>query len=240
MNLSSSPNITFMLQYTEANSQYVDYTNRDEAVKIDEELSLETNRQMIEGLTEDEMTRIQEAVPETQLNFQEYIDYMNRSYATENQSEEVTAIFTENADYLQRHKVTELKQNLEAAYKNGSLLWQGVISFDNAFLDKQGLYDIATGQVDQKAIKAVMRDMMPTLIHKEGLSDSAFWWEISTLTQTIFIFILVSQKFSLSVIRFFIDLVVVWNIREISLRRRLTDLKVVSFMGYLKRKHDQI
>lgn len=176
MNLSSSPNITFMLQYTEANSQYVDYTNRDEAVKIDEELSLETNRQMIEGLTEDEMTRIQEAVPETQLNFQEYIDYMNRSYATENQSEEVTAIFTENADYLQRHKVTELKQNLEAAYKNGSLLWQGVISFDNAFLDKQGLYDIATGQVDQKAIKAVMRDMMPTLIHKEGLSDSAFWW----------------------------------------------------------------
>ncbi len=51
MNLSSSPNITFMLQYTEANSQYVDYTNRDEAVKIDEELSLETNRQMIEGLT---------------------------------------------------------------------------------------------------------------------------------------------------------------------------------------------
>ena len=42
MNVSSSPNITFMLQYTEANSQYVDYTNRDEAVKIDEELSLET------------------------------------------------------------------------------------------------------------------------------------------------------------------------------------------------------
>ena len=25
MNVSSSPNITFMLQYTEANSQYVDY-----------------------------------------------------------------------------------------------------------------------------------------------------------------------------------------------------------------------
>ena len=48
-----------MLQYTEANSQYVDYTNRDEAVKIDTELSLETNKQMIEGLTEDEMARIQ-------------------------------------------------------------------------------------------------------------------------------------------------------------------------------------
>lgn len=176
MNVSSSPNITFMLQYTEANSQYVDYTNRDEAVKIDEELSLETNRQMIEGLTEDEITRIQEAVPETQLNFKEYIDYMNRSYATENQSEEITAVFTQEADYLQKRRLNDLKNKLESAYQNGSLLWQGVISFDNAFLAEQGLYDVATGQVDQKAIKAAMRDMMPTLIQKEGLSDSAFWW----------------------------------------------------------------
>lgn len=176
MNVSSSPNITFMLQYTEANPQYVDYTNRDEAVKIDDELSLEMNSQMIEGLTVDEMARIQEAVPETQLNFREYIDYMNRSYATEDQSEELTAVFTQEADYLQKKQLTDLKTKLETAYQNGSLLWQGVISFDNAFLAEQGLYDTATGQVDQKAIKAVMRDMMPTLIQKEELSDSAFWW----------------------------------------------------------------
>lgn len=176
MSEQKSPGITFMIQYTEANSQYVDYTNRDEAVKIDEELSLETNRQMIEGLTENELNRIQEAVPETQLNFREYIDYMNRSYATERQSEELTAIFTQEADYLQKQRLTELKNQLETAYQNGSLLWQGVISFDNAFLAEQGLYDVVTGQVDQKAIKAVMRDMMPTLIQKEGLSDSAFWW----------------------------------------------------------------
>lgn len=147
MSVSSSPGITFMLQYTEANPQYVDYTNR-----------------------------IQEAVPETQLNFREYIDYMNRSYATEEQSEELTAVFTQEADYLQKQRLTELKKQLETAYQNGSLLWQGVISFDNVFLAEQGLYDVVTGQVDQKAIKSVMRDMMPTLIQKEGLSDSAFWW----------------------------------------------------------------
>ena len=176
MSMSSSPGITFMIQYTEANSQYVDYTNRDEAVRIDKELSLENNRQMIEDLTEEEVSRIQEAVPETQLNFREYIDYMNRSFATEKQSGELTAVFTQEADYLQKKRLTELKNQLETAYQNGSLLWQGVISFDNAFLAEQGLYDVATGQVDQKAIKAVMRDMMPTLIQKEGLSDSAFWW----------------------------------------------------------------
>lgn len=176
MSESSSPNITFMLQYTEANSAYVDYTNRDEAVQMDNDLDLETHRQSIEGMTESQLQKIQTEVPETTLNFQEYIDYMNRSYATEKQSDELTAIFTQGANYLQREKVTELKQKLEQAHDNGSLLWQGVISFDNEFLAAQGLYDRATGRVDQQAIKTVMRDVIPKMIAKEGLSESAFWW----------------------------------------------------------------
>ena len=101
---------------------------------------------------------------------------MNRSYATENQNEEMTAIFTKEANYLQRSKVTELKSKLEQAYQNGSLLWQGVISFDNDFLAKEGLYDLETGKVDQQAIKSVIREALPRLIEKEGLSDSSFWW----------------------------------------------------------------
>ncbi len=165
-----------MLQYTEANSGFVDYTNRDEAVEVDNELNLETHRQNIESLTEDELQKIQAEVPETKFNFQEYIDYMNRSYATENQNEEMTAIFTKEANYLQRSKVTELKSKLEQAYQNGSLLWQGVISFDNDFLAKEGLYDLETGKVDQQAIKSVIREALPRLIEKEGLSDSSFWW----------------------------------------------------------------
>lgn len=176
MSDSSSPNITFMLQYTEANSAYVDYTNRDEAVQMDNDLDLETHRQSVEGMTESQLQKIQTEVPETTLNFQEYIDYMNRSYATEKQTDDVTAIFTQDANYLQREKVTELKEKLEQAHENGSLLWQGVISFDNEFLAAQGLYDRATGQVDQQAIKTVMRDVIPKMIAKEGLSESAFWW----------------------------------------------------------------
>lgn len=176
MSDSSSPNITFMLQYTEANSAYVDYTNRDEAVQMDNDLDLETHRQSVEGMTESQLQKIQTEVPETTLNFQEYIDYMNRSYATEKQTDDVTAIFTQDANYLQREKVTELKEKLEQAHENGSLLWQGVISFDNEFLAAQGLYDRATGRVDQQAIKTVMRDVIPKMIAKEGLSESAFWW----------------------------------------------------------------
>lgn len=165
-----------MLQYTEANSQYVDYTNRDEAVSVENDLSQDVNQQLLEGLTREELDQIKDAVPEMNLDFREYVDYMNRSYATEGQSEKLTAVFTEDSDYLQRKHLDTLKNRLNDAYKNGSLLWQGVISFDNQFLADQGLYDVATSQVDQKAIKAVMREMMPTLIKKEGLSETAFWW----------------------------------------------------------------
>lgn len=165
-----------MLQYTEANSGYVDYTNRSEAVSIDNELSLTRDQKIFEELTNDQINSIQESVPEQNLNFKEYIDYMNRSYATEKQSSDLTAIFNQDSNYLQKDKVNTLKENLEKAYNNGSLLWQGVISFDNSFLESQGLFDKATGQVDQQAIKNVIRDAMPTLIEKEGLSESAFWW----------------------------------------------------------------
>lgn len=174
--MSSSPSITFMLQYTEPNVRYVDYTNRDEAISIDNELNLENHRQTVEGLTEDQVKKIQAEVPETTYNFQEYIDYMNRSYATERQTEEVTAIFTQDANYLQRSKLSELKNKLQQAHQNGSLLWQGVISFDNAFLAKEGLYDVETGKVDQQALKSVIREAMPRMIEKEGLSETAFWW----------------------------------------------------------------
>lgn len=176
MSQQASPGITFMLQYTEANSGYVDYTNRSEAVSINNELALTKDQKTFEDITEKQLASIQEMVPEQNLNFKEYIDYMNRSYATEKQNDDVTAIFNQDSNYLQREKVTELKQNLEQAYENKSLLWQGVISFDNSFLESQGLYDKATGQVDQQAIKNVIRDAMPKMIEKEGLSESAFWW----------------------------------------------------------------
>ncbi|MHA6314921.1 MobP2 family relaxase [Streptococcus anginosus] len=172
----TSPNITFMLQYTEANAQYVDYTNRDEAVELENDLSLENHKQVIEDLTEEQIKEIKKAVPEQNLNFKEYIDYMNRSYATEQQNQEWTAVFNQDANYLQTKRVDQLKRNLEEAYQNGSLLWQGVISFDNEFLSQEGLYDKATGHVDQQAIKNVIREAMPKVIQKEGLSDSAFWW----------------------------------------------------------------
>lgn len=175
MNMTS-PAITFMMQYTKPNTRYVDYTNREEATEVHNELALDNQRQTTEDLTEEQVQAIYDQVPEQDLSFKDYIDYMNRSYATENQNEEVTAIFTQETNYLEREKVSQLKEKLQEAYRNESLLWQGVISFDNAFLAEQGLYNLETHQVDQTALKQVMRETIPQLIKAEGLSETAFWW----------------------------------------------------------------
>lgn len=172
----STPSITFMLQYTGANSGFVDYTNRAEAVDIDNELSVSISEQLIDDVGIDQLKKIQAEVPEQSLNFPEYIDYMNRSYATEKQTSNKTAVFNQHKNHLSQEEVRQLKNQLETAYQNGSLLWQGVLSFDNSFLAKHGLYDMETGQVDQAAIKNVLRTAMPHLIQREGLSSDAFWW----------------------------------------------------------------
>lgn len=172
----STPSVTFMLQYTGANSGFLDYTNRAEAVDIDNELSVSTSEQLIDNVGIDQLKKIQAEVPEQSLNFPEYIDYMNRSYATEKQTSDKTAVFNQEKNHLSKEEVSQLKNQLETAYQNGSLLWQGVLSFDNSFLAKHGLYDMETGQVDQAAIKNVLRTAMPHLIQREGLSSDAFWW----------------------------------------------------------------
>ncbi|HEO1095228.1 TPA: hypothetical protein U9O79_001436 [Streptococcus agalactiae] len=172
----STPSVTFMLQYTGANSGFVDYMNRSEAVDIDNELAVSKNEQMIDELSVDQLKKIRAEVPEQSLDFPDYIDYMNRSYATEKQTKDKTAVFNQEKNHLTTDEVDQLKNQLETAYQNGSLLWQGVLSFDNSFLAKQGLYDLETGQVDQAAIKNVLRTAMPHLIQREGLSSDAFWW----------------------------------------------------------------
>ncbi|WP_306300506.1 hypothetical protein [Streptococcus sp. O1] len=100
--MSESPHITFMLQYTEPNVQYVDYTNRTEAVELENELNLENQMQKMGDITEERVQEIKRSIPEQGLDFKDYVEYMNRSYATEGQNETMTAIFTQETNYLQK------------------------------------------------------------------------------------------------------------------------------------------
>lgn len=177
MKKKSAPAITFMLQYTDPYSEYINYTNRKNAVEIETEMTFDEERIQIEGMTEELASEIGKNIPEQSLPFREYIEYMNRNYATkENSNNGITAVFNKEYNHAPVKEIEVLKNKLDQAYNNGSLLWQGVISFDNEFLAKQGYYDKETGKVDQNAIKEVVREAMPFVFRQEGLSNSAFWW----------------------------------------------------------------
>lgn len=175
----TSPAITMVLEFTDPHKEYIDYTNREEAVDIEDELTTLNSQIQTEDYTEEQLQELKIAVPEQALPFKSYIDYMNREAATkfkQHAAKELTAVFTQKSLLAPKTEVQQLKDKLDLAYENGSLLWKGVVSFDNEFLAKQGLFDKETGRADQRKIKEVIRDAMPAIIKQEGLSDSAFWW----------------------------------------------------------------
>lgn len=56
----STPSVTFMLQYTGANSGFVDYMNRSEAVDIDNELAVSTSEQLIDDVGIDQLKKFKQ------------------------------------------------------------------------------------------------------------------------------------------------------------------------------------
>lgn len=156
-------------------------------------------------LSEEIVSKIQSEVPEQQLSFQQYVEYMNRAYATkpeelkqlgknDSSEEELTPLFNEQTNNASKKEVRLLKQKLDQAYLNQSLMWKGVISFDNEFLAKEGLYDKETKKVNQDIIKNAVRQSMPELLKREGIEQSAFWWgDIHHNTDNIHVHIGISE-----------------------------------------------
>ena len=52
---------------------------------------------------------------------------------------------------------------------------QIVLSFDNRWLEKQGLYDSSTHTLNAEKIKELTRNSMKKMLEKEGISESAVW-----------------------------------------------------------------
>lgn len=174
MSKSDSPAITVMMDYTTPYAKFVDYTKRKEAVEVEKEQEIESR--LVEGVSQKTAKQIEKEVPEQSLDYVGYINYMKRTYATKENKTEKTGIFTSQTLNADLTEAQELKEMLEKARSNKSILWRGVISFDNEFLAQNGLYYPKTKEVDQVGIKKSVQKSMPNVIKREKLSDSAFWW----------------------------------------------------------------
>lgn len=101
-------------------------------------------------------------------DLESYNDYMGRPQAT-------SGLFSIENDELTEKQVLQLKKQFRTAQKNHSLMWQDVVSFDNDFLEKYGLYNSETKTLDDKKIKQAARLAVSDMLEREGMSNSAVW-----------------------------------------------------------------
>lgn len=108
--------------------------------------------------------------------FSEYMGYMgNRTKTkTSDQPEKLSGLFTADADALTGDEIGKLKKVYKQAQKNGSLMWQTVISFDNEWLAEMGVYDRETHTLDEKRMRTAVRASVNAMLQNENL-ENAVW-----------------------------------------------------------------
>lgn len=130
-------------------------------------------------------------VTANQKGFHDYVQYVDREEAKGNENahrsmfslynhymddpEKTSALFTQQSDNLSMEGKQGIKSLFKEAQDNGSMMWQDVISFDNDWLQRQGVYDKNSHTLDEDALKHVTRKSMQTMMKKEGLQESAIW-----------------------------------------------------------------
>lgn len=120
--------------------------------------------------------------------FYSYIDYVDREEAARSNNtskynlyqdymgnpEKSTGLFTETGDVQTMEEKTKLKDIFKQAQSKDSLMWQTVISFDNKWLEKNGLYSSKDKVLDEERLKGITRSAIHKMLEKEGL-ENAVW-----------------------------------------------------------------
>ena len=110
--------------------------------------------------------------------FSAYNDYMDNPAKQQEfnaESDKTSALFTDKANQLTAEQKAVLKKQFATAQKNGSPLWQDVISFRNDWLEQNGLYDSKTHWLNEEQMRMVTRQAMRTRLNNEEMYDSAVW-----------------------------------------------------------------
>lgn len=141
--------------------KYIDYMSRSYA--------LETKNQ----LSRSEV--IEKGILKKSINEFEKEHYSENSSGKVNETERLTGTFSMNKDRLQQKDMREIKNKFQSAKNNGSIFYQDVISHDNLYLQKLGLYDPKTNILDEEGIIEASKSMMDKLLEKEQMKDTGFW-----------------------------------------------------------------
>lgn len=110
--------------------------------------------------------------------FSGYMDYMDNDTKTiaqqQAQLERMSALYTKDRDVLSADAKAGLKESFRTAQENGSILWQTVISFDNAYLEQMGLWDSETRSLNEPQLRNAARKAIAEMLRREHL-EHATW-----------------------------------------------------------------
>lgn len=144
------PGVVFAFQYVTGKAEtfktYVDYLDRDEAVRNE-------HFEKFNAATKDK---------------DGYLEYMGNP-------EKSDGLFTANKDQLTTKERRSIKEVFQQAQEQDSVMWQGVVSFDNDWLAHYGFWNPRTKQLQADDIKNAFRHMMKETLVEEQLADSANW-----------------------------------------------------------------
>jgi hypothetical protein len=110
-----------------------------------------------------------------ELDFSGIVDYMDRKKARSDDAKTDIGLFTEEKDILNATEKNKIKQLFNKSQENGGIMWHDVISFDNKWLEKYGIYNEKSKVLDNEKLKAVVRNAVKEMLKKENLNESAFW-----------------------------------------------------------------
>lgn len=125
----------------------------------------------------------------TSRTFSSYIDYMDRDEAKRNNSfnryslyndymgnpKKTTGLFNKDTNLMSDDEKLTAKELFSKAQKNRSVMWQDVFSFDNKWLEKQGLYNPRTMELDEKKIKDAVRKSIDFAVEKKCIAETCVW-----------------------------------------------------------------
>ena len=100
--------------------------------------------------------------------FYQFMNYMN-------DEAKQGALFTADQDYLNDMEKQKVKKQFQVAQQNESPMWQDVISFDNDWLEKQGVYTSENHTVDETKMRCIVRETMQSMLEAERMQQSAVW-----------------------------------------------------------------
>lgn len=107
--------------------------------------------------------------------FDGYLEYMDNAEKTGmyNKGHE-SDLFTKFNNKLSKEEKNILKEQYKKAQKSDSNMWQTVISFDNRYLEKNGIYNKEDNTINEKRLISIARNGITKMLAAEGL-ENAIW-----------------------------------------------------------------